>query len=59
MPLGNFMNMPLTFVGRGFSLEEAGQTLSDITSSLFATLLVSSKVSKHANLSLSPVYFSI
>lgn len=53
------MNMPLTFVGCGFSLEEAGQTLSDITSSLFATLLVSSKVSKHANLSLSPVYFSI
>ncbi|TKW34054.1 hypothetical protein SEVIR_2G279500v4 [Setaria viridis] len=36
---GNFMNMPLTFIGRGLSLEEAGQTLSDITSSLFASLL--------------------
>ncbi|OEL20096.1 Acyltransferase-like protein [Dichanthelium oligosanthes] len=36
---GNFMKMPSAFVGRGFSLEEAGQILSEITSSLLASLM--------------------
>ncbi|CAN6211230.1 unnamed protein product [Urochloa humidicola] len=36
---GNFVKMPSTFVGRGFSVEEAGQTLSEITSSLLASLM--------------------
>jgi hypothetical protein len=42
--------MPSTFVGRGFSLEEAGQTLSEIRSNLLDSLMVSSKVSKHVKL---------
>ena len=44
------MKMPSTFVGRGFSLEEAGQTLSEITSNLLDSLMVSSKVSKHVKI---------
>ncbi|CAN6167598.1 unnamed protein product [Urochloa humidicola] len=36
---GNFVKMPPTFVGRGFSVEEAGQTLSELTSSLLASLM--------------------
>jgi hypothetical protein len=44
------MKMPSTFVGRGFSLEEAGQTLSEIRSNLLDSLMVSSKVSKHVKL---------
>ena len=44
------MKMPSTFVGRGFSLEEAGQTLSEITSNLLDSLMVSSKVLKHVKI---------
>ncbi|XP_062199595.1 phytyl ester synthase 1, chloroplastic-like [Phragmites australis] len=36
---GNFLKMPSNVVGRGLSLEEAGQTLSEITSSLLPTLM--------------------
>ncbi|WVZ65518.1 hypothetical protein U9M48_014867 [Paspalum notatum var. saurae] len=36
---GNLMKMPSTFVGRGFSFEEAGQTLSEISSSLLPSLM--------------------
>ena len=43
MLLGNFMKMPSTVVGRGFSPEE-DNTLSEITSSLLSSLMVSSKV---------------
>ncbi|KAF8780861.1 hypothetical protein HU200_000813 [Digitaria exilis] len=34
---GNLMKMPSTFVGHGFSLEEVGQTLSEITSNFLAS----------------------
>ncbi|KAG0544404.1 hypothetical protein BDA96_02G272500 [Sorghum bicolor] len=37
---GNFMKMPSTFVGPGFSLQEAGQTLSEITSNLLDSLMI-------------------
>ena len=43
------MKMPSTVVGRGFSHEE-DNTLSEITSSLLASLIVSSKVSNHMKL---------
>lgn len=36
---GNFMKMPSTFVGRGLSLEEAGQALSEITTSVLPSLM--------------------
>ncbi|TVU08784.1 hypothetical protein EJB05_42197 [Eragrostis curvula] len=36
---GNFMKMPSTFVGHGLSLGDAGQTLSEITSSLLHSLM--------------------
>uniref|UniRef100_A0A0E0M373 Serine aminopeptidase S33 domain-containing protein n=1 Tax=Oryza punctata TaxID=4537 RepID=A0A0E0M373_ORYPU len=35
---GNFMKMPSTIVGRGFSFQEAGQALSEITTSLLPSL---------------------
>ncbi|KAL6601776.1 hypothetical protein ACP70R_044996 [Stipagrostis hirtigluma subsp. patula] len=35
---GNFMRMPSTFVGRGLSLEEAGHTLSELTSNVLPSL---------------------
>lgn len=44
------MKMPSPFVGRGFSLEEAGQTLSEITSNLLDSLMVSLKVKKHVKI---------
>lgn len=37
------MKMPSTFVGRGLSLEEAGQALSEITTSVLPSLMVSRK----------------
>jgi hypothetical protein len=49
MLLGNFMKITSTVVGRGFSPEE-DNTLSEITSSLLASLTVSSKMSKHMKL---------
>jgi hypothetical protein len=40
MFLGNFMKIPSTIVGRGFSFQEAGQALSEITTSLLPSLMV-------------------
>jgi len=51
------MKMPSTFVGPGFSLQEAGQTLSEITSNLLDSLMVSSKESKHVKLALLAIQF--
>jgi hypothetical protein len=39
MFLGNFMKIPSTIVGRGFSFQEAGQALSEITTSLLPSLM--------------------
>ncbi|XP_052167489.1 phytyl ester synthase 1, chloroplastic-like [Oryza glaberrima] len=36
---GNFMKIPSTIVGRGFSFQEAGQALSEITTSLLPSLM--------------------